>query len=278
MLGILQKSNILRQHNLGSAGAATVGTSVTTGGTSTAKGTPAELIASTSFDSYWVKIVASNIAASAVASDGAMDILIGAATEDILIPDLLFGYCGMNTGTNTPFAKTWDFPLYVPAGSRIACQAASLRTSTAFYVGIILYGGNGSPPFRVGSRVTTYGMGTVPNGTAITPGVTGAEGSWTQITASTSESHFCLVPSFQMTNDGTTNARNYFVDIGTGSATEEEIGESFVYHSSANESLGGPLDTMPVFADIPSGTRLAMRASNNGANDAGYDACIHAVS
>lgn len=265
------------QSNEAATGAATPGTSVTTGGSSNTKGTPAELISSTSFDSYWMKVIALNYGSDTATSEGSMDILIGAATEEVLIPDLLMGFCGYYGSASSKGPKIWDFPLYTPAGSRLAVQAAGARTATAFQVLIYLYGGNGYPPFRIGSKVTTYGIGTVPNGTTVTPGASGAEGTWTQITASTSADHFAFVPSYQVTNDTTTNNRTLQVDIGIGSATEEQIG-SWTYATASTESMEGPMNTMPAFQDVPASTRLVGRCSNSGTNDAGYNMCIHCVS
>ncbi|MDP9144099.1 MAG: hypothetical protein M3N43_05300 [Actinomycetota bacterium] len=277
MLFVPGTGPLLVEDNVGSVGTLTPGTAVTTGGASSTKGTPAELIASTLFDAYWVRIMASNYGESGVAADGAMDILIGASTEDVLIPNLLMGYCGdLEVSCRAP--KIWDFPLYIPAGSRIACQAAGLRLSTAVRVGIYLFGGNGMPGYPVGTRVTTYGMGTVPNGTAITPGTSGAEGSWTQITASTTEQHLAVVPSFQVTNDSSMNLRGYSLDIGIGSATEEVIGTGYTYWGDTADQMGGPCQSFPTFHPIPSGTRLVARVSNNGTNDAGYDCVLHGVS
>lgn len=276
MLVIPQKGLVRVEHNTGSVGTASIGTSVTTSGTSSVKGTPAEMIASTAFDAFWITIIASNYGASTVASQGSMDILIGAATEEVLIADLLMGYCGGGGTSGSP--KRWDFPLYIPAGSRLACQAAGARTSTAFGVAVYLYGGQ-TPPFRVGGKVTTYGMGTVPSGTSLTPGASGAEAaSFTQITASTTQDHFALVPSFQISGDGTTAIRNITIDMGYGAATEEVAGEGYWFCTAADESMGGPFPSMPWFQDIPSGTRLSMRASNHGTNDGAYNGVIHAVS
>lgn len=279
MLWVPKKGILRVQHNTGSVGSLTPGTSCTTGGATSTKGTAVQIFASTSFDSYWMTIMAANYGGTAAtAADGAMDILIGAATEEVIIANLLMGFCG-GVGLVGKGPKRWDFPLYVPSGSRIAVQAAGRRISTAFQVWMFLYGGDGSPPFRVGGKVTTYGMGTVPNGTAITPGASGAEGAWTQITASTSQDHFALVPSFQVGNDPSINLRGYAVDLGTGAATEEMVAESYWFGTESGvESMGGPINTMPTFIDIPSGTRLVMRASNSGTNDGAYDAVIHAVS
>lgn len=272
-----QKGRLRIEHNTGVVGVTNPGTSVTTGGAANTKGTPAQLIASTSFDAYWVCVVASNYGSSAATSEGALDILIGAATEEILIPDLLMGFCGgISNAHHGP--KMWMFPLYVPAGSRLAAQAAGARTSTAFQVGIFLYGGDGIPPFRCGRKVTTYGMATVPNGTTLTPATSGGTDTYVQMTASTSEDHFAFLPSFQVTGDTTTNNKSFCVEIGAGAATEETLAQWW-FQTDATEGMNGPFPPMPVFADVPAGTRLAMRAScDSGSLDNAYNGVIHAVS
>jgi hypothetical protein len=121
-------------------------------------------------------------------------------------------------------------------------------------------------------------MGTVPNGTAITPGATGAEGSWTQIAASSSEDHFGLVTSFQVTNDAAQLARNLQVDLGIGAAAaEKEIG-SYQFSTGTTENMWGPSPSTPILRNVPSGTRLSARASCNGTIDSGYDIVIHGLS
>lgn len=279
MLWVPKKGVLRVEHNLGAVGTLTPGTSCTTGAASSTKGTPAQIFAATAFDAYWVEIFATNYAVNAGASQGAMDILIGAATEEVLIPNLLMGYCGLFAVATSGGWKQWKFPLYIPAGSRIAVQAAGIRLSTAFFVQMMLYGGDGMPPFRVGSKVTTYGMGTVPDGTTIVPGASAAEGSWTQMTAATTEDHFAFFPSFQISGDTSTLARGYALDIGVGAATEEMIGEGYTYHVDAGEVVNGPYGvTMPAFADVPSGSRLVMRVSGSGTLDTTYNGVLHAVS
>lgn len=278
MLWIPQKGDVLTEDNIATTGTTTPGTSVTTGGAATTKGTPAELIASTAFDAYWVTILASNYGSAAAAAQGAMDLLIGSATEEVLIPNMLFGHAGNYGSIITVGPKRWDFPLYIPAGQRLAVQACGQRTSTAFRVQIFLYGGNGYPPFRVGSKVTTYGIGTLPRGVTLTPGASGAAGSWTEITSGTTEDHFAFVPSFQVATDTTTNTRMLTAEIGIGSATEELISQPYMYVTDSGECMEGATNSFPTFHDVPSGTRLVMRASNSGTNDGSYDGVIHALS
>ena len=279
MLWVPQKGVLRVQHNIAAVSADLVGTSVTTGATSSTKGTPAEIFASTSFDAYWIVIMAGRYANAATASDCCVDLLAGAAAEEVIIPNLLAGEAYGGVGAAACGYKQWAFPLYIPAGTRIAAQAAGLRTSTIIDIIVCLYGGHGYPPFRVGGNVTTYGIGTVPAGTTVTPGASGAEGAWAEIVASTTRDHFAVIPSFQL-NDSTMNLRRLVMDLGLGAAAAEEpIGGSYVFKTDGTETMEGPWPAMPCFQDIPSGTRLAVRASNNGTNDNGtYNVALHCMS
>lgn len=284
MLWVPQKGVLRYEHNFGTVGTLTLGTSVTTGGTAATKGTAVQLIASTAFDAYLLEITAANYGASATTSRGCLDILVGAATEEVLIANLLMGFCG-SIGAANPGPKTWLFPIYIPAGTRIAAKVAGDRTSTAMQVGVRLWGGNGYPPFRVAQKVVTYGIGTVPAGTSVTPGASGAEGSWTQITASTTDDHFGVVISAQPpTGDTTLSASGVFADVGVGAATEEVLAgggneTSTIFTLDGNERVGNPVLNLPVFADIPSGQRLAARLSRSSAADttANWEVALHGL-
>ena len=283
MLWVPQKGILHVQHNFGNVGTITPATSVTTGAASSTKGTPAEIFASTNFDAYWITVIAMQLSVAATTSQGCLDILIGPATEEVLIPNLLVGFCGNLAGANCG-PKRWDFPLYIPAGTRIAAQAASDRVSVAMRVGVILRGGDGCPPFRVGRKVTTYGITTVPAGTDVAAGYSGAEGAWVEIAASTSEDHFAFSPSFHPTDGDTTLTpiKTVYMDMGVGAATEElmlGVEQSYIFRYDTSEACEGPFDSIPVFQDVPSGTRLVARLSMSGATDTGEPDCaIHAVS
>jgi hypothetical protein len=260
---------------LGTTGAAaSFGAAVTTGASSATKGTPAELVtaANNVRDSWGIRVWAFATGANATAGDCAVDILIGGATDDVLIPDLLVG------GAHAAGApRTHYFPVHVPAGVRIAAQAASRRTATAIRVGVELFGG-GEPPHRVGRKVTTYGVGTVPNGTTLTVAASGGAASATQVTASTTEDHFAFAPGFQAINDSIIQTAGFtMVGIGVGAATEERIG-TWCFAKNASEAHSGPLPDGPVFREVPASTRLTLLCSNSTNNDAGYSGVIYAVS
>jgi hypothetical protein len=277
MLWVPQKGIVRVQHNVGTVGNITPGTTITTGAAASTKGSYVSLL-TTTFDVYWIEVMAFAYGTTAADSQGVMDIAVGAATQEIIIPDLMMGFCGLFSST-APGPKCWRFPLYIPSGTEIWARAAGQRVSTALTVAIYVYGGDAMPHFRVGRKVTTYGMGMVPFGTTIVPGASAAEGAWTPITASTSEDHFAFLPSFQPGTDTTLNPLAYYVDIGTGAATELEIGQSWMFVTGSDERMHGAFPSMPCFADVPSATRLVMRASCSGALDLGnYNGVIHAVS
>lgn len=277
MLWVPQKGILRTQSNVAGTGGATLGTSVTTGAAAATKGTIVQLISSTDFDCYLMQITAADYGTSATASPGCLDIMIGGSgSEVVLIENLLMGACG-GIGIQVRGPKHWLFPLYVPAGSRLSARVAGSRTSTSMKVAIYLWGGEGYPPFKVGTIVDTYGIGTVPNGTTITEGASGAEGNWAQITASTTRDHFCIVPSYQY-NDATLLDAFAQADVGIGAAaSEQQIGHSYNYSLGTIDCMDGPYPLLPIFQDIPSGTRLAMRASCSSTTNTANGA-LHGVS
>ena len=100
----------------------------------------------------------------------------------------------------------------------------------------------------------------------------------TQMTASSTEDHFCFAPGFQPATDVSLTPTGWVnIGIGVGAATEQRIGTWFFTKETA-EITGGPIPALPTFADVPAGSRLTLLASNSGANDAAYDGHIYAVS
>lgn len=276
MLWTPQKGEASVITNAGIVGSATnIGTRVPEGATTNTYGTVTELIsaANNTQDSWGVFVLVALTGASAAATQTCVDILAGAATEDVLIPGLLSGY------TYGGSLRGWYFPVHVPSGTRISARLSTVRTAIADpSVAVYLYGGS-PPPHRVGRKVTTYGQ-KIDNsrGQAVTPTASGGAASVTQLSASSSEAHFYWLPSFQAATDTTITPNGYMsIGIGVGAATEQRIG-TWWFGKDTNENLVGPMPSMGAFVDVPEGTRITMLASNSGANDAAYDGLIHAVS
>lgn len=273
MLWIPQKGLLRVATNVASGAAATPGTAVTTDTVSAStKGSPAELIASLGFDCYLMHIMTYNYGANATQARLCLDILVGSSgNEDVLIGDLLGGHSHSISGGG----RNWWFPVYVPAGTRISARVAGDRLNVAAQVMIWCYGGHGTPPFRVGSKVTTYGIGTVPAATSVNPG---NPGTWTQITSSTSADHFYLTSSVQFV-DASQAAGHYNLDIGRGASTAEDLinGVGILrWQPNSNEVMSeqNPFNNMR-FCDIPSGTRLVARINSAATED--QDVALHGV-
>lgn len=262
--------------NAGIVGTATPGTALPENATTLLDGAVTEIISAAAnvYNSWGIEIFIWGTGASATASECAVDILIGGATDDVLIAALLCGNQTIALGGCSYF-----FPIHIPAGVRIAAQLASVRTViTDPRIEIRLYSG-GTPPFRVGRKVTTYGT-QINNarGKAVVPTASGGAASVTEMTASTTEDHFYFLPGFQPATDITITPAGYLsIGIGVGAATEDRIG-TWWYSKDTTESVSGPIPNRGVYYEVPAGSRLSLLASNSGTNDAAYDGLIYAVS
>jgi hypothetical protein len=264
-------TKIISNHGL--VGSTTPFTAVASSATTNTYGAAVELIsaANNTQDSWGIEVTVYGGGASAAATQGCLDILIGGATDDVLIPGLLIG------GSYNSALHSWFFPIYIPAGVRIAAQHSNVRTSISLRVGVRLYGGS-DPGFAIGSKVIAYGT-KINNsrGQLITPTASGGAASVTELSASSSRDHIALIPSFQCSTDTAIAAVQVLnIGIGVGAATEERIG-TWWYAMDTQEAQSGPNPAMPAFRPVPSGTRLTMLASNSAVNESAYDGLILAV-
>lgn len=255
--------------------ASTVGSpfQLVTSGAANTYGSVVELIsaANNTHDTWGIHILAAETAASAVTSSCSLDILAGAATEDVLIDSLLVGWCYGGP------VRSYFFPVHIPAGTRISARTANETASRACRVQVYLMGG-ATPRWPSGRKVTTYGTkNNAARGQTVTPSQSGAAASVTQLTASTSEDHFYFLPGFDPYNDTTLQNRNYSIGIGVGAATEDRIG-TWEFGFDSGEKGSGPMPTMGVWHEVAAGQRLTMLASNSGTNDTTYGGLIYAVS
>jgi len=265
--------------NGGIVGSATPWTGVPSNATTLLDGAVTELIsaANNTQDSWGFEVHISATGAAATASEAALDLLIGGATDDILASALLCGYClGGNTAASGSIR--YFFPVHIPAGLRIAAVLASVRTSITARVGLWLYGGS-PPPYRVGRKITTYGtQANNARGVALSVAASGATANVTEMTASSTYDHFYMIPGFQPATDTTITPGGWVnIGIGVGASTEQRIG-TWWFGKDTTESMVGPVPNLGAFVNVASGQRLTILASNSGTNDAAYDGLIYAVS
>lgn len=141
--------------------------------TSHTEGNYAEVIAATSRPSYAIAISLNGTQTNTTATSCRVDIATGAAaSETVIIADLLAGYSGATLGEGA----TYYFPIYIPSGTRIAARAQALISGDTVDVFVNLLQ-DPVRPVWYGTRVTSYGAGSNSLGTAITAGTTGTYAS-----------------------------------------------------------------------------------------------------
>lgn len=259
----------------------TPGTSIANpaGGANTKDTTWTTLVASLAFDVAMIGVHFSGSAVSATNTATLIDLGIGAAAaEEIVIPDLLAGW--VPAGSTIGGFKSYYFPLYLPAGSRLSARAASVRTTGSVRCAVELWGGPRNPDAWVGQQVIAYGIDAANSrGTAVTAGASSAEGSWTEITSGTSQDHAAIVAAIGGATATTTMVNGtYLMDVGVGAATEAAIFENLRAREDTAEQVCQQQPWLPIYVPVPSGTRLVARLSSNSAGPVVNDCALYGVS
>lgn len=262
--------------NEGAVGTASPGTSVPDGASVNTYGAVTELISSGNnlYGADAIELMVLNtLNPSALVGEMSLDILVGGATDDVLISSLLVGggYYG-----NT---RSYWFPVSVDSGVRIAAQISAGAAQTSEPRVIFKMYKWGIPPFRTGSMVTTYGTkASNSRGVALTVAASGGARTATQITASTTEDHFYFSPGVQVETDSTiANATCINYAIGFGASTEEASSQTWWLTKNASE-MQAVWPSMGEWKDVPAGTRLTILGSNGNTNDTVNGGLIYAVS
>jgi hypothetical protein len=245
--------------------------------TNTKATTPTQVIASTGFEAQAIQVTFNNTSTSATDTSTLIDVMIGAAaSEEVLIPDLLAGW-GNSVTTNGFGGRSYFFPLHVPSASRLSIRPQNAQASQTGRVIIHLWGGPSIPGvWWCGSNVTAYGItAATSRGTAVTGGNSGAEGSWTNM-GTTSDTHFAWCIGAQGTGSTTINSSVYTVDFGQGIATEEPVMEQMILGCASTEYTCGPSPGF-IWAQIDNGRRLDIRTSCSGTSES-IDFAIYGVS
>lgn len=147
------------------------GTLVTANATLHAKGSYTTLIAATAYTSYGITVLLSNTAVASARTGQLVDIAIGAAaSEVVIIPNLMAGNQGTTGGATPGGGAIYYFPIIIPAGVRISARSQAFVTLDTVNVGVWL---NQNPVYGkwYGSRVTAYGVASASStGVSISPG------------------------------------------------------------------------------------------------------------
>lgn len=205
-------------------------------------------------------------------SNSSFDIAIGASgSEKIIVPDLLIL-------ANNNQHDSFYIPISIPTGTRIAARA---QQADIAYQGTVSLLGVGGDLRQSLQNCNTYGF-TVGStgGTQIDPGGTiNVKGSWVQISVSTINITRAILLSFG--NQQSAVWGSWHVDIGIGSAGNEVVlipGIRFGNVGSGNVMIC-PFHYGPFYVNIPSGTRLSVRAACTYNSTPGryFDIALHCI-
>jgi hypothetical protein len=255
--GLVQPSTTARPRNT------TQGTSVTPNTGS--KGSWAQMIDATTGDSYGILICVTNNFLSAASRNSVVDIGIdetGGTAYQVKIPDLICGNAGAyNTG-----GIWYYFPVYIPAGSRVAVRSRSSVT-TAFTVYCQLFQRAYNPSqVRKASFVEAYGIGTTA-GVTITPGTTN-DGAWTLIGTTVNRVWWWQFGVQLGTGDTSHTTAALHVDIAVGDATTKDIVilDAQVVTNLNEYALNPPLSAGVEFP-VPAGVNVYARVQSSTTTD-----------
>jgi hypothetical protein len=229
-----------------------------------------QVFSSTPFDSYGflVEMTSHNLAARQTIYSS-LEIATGASgSEVLLIENMNPG--NVRQGIRAEAAFSNYFPVFIPAGTRIAARGAmSLINSSQITYRITLYRAT-NYPFNewVGNTITPYGSDrtNLNSSVTLTPGGTpDVWGSWTQITSSTTRRHKAFI--VQLYPPALSNPAEYLgtnIQLAIGASGSEHI-ISHVQRHTQNPETGWnhflrPIKQTVIYRDVPAGTRLSARS------------------
>lgn len=222
------------------------------------KGSWVTAIASLDADCFGLLICINSNSAASASRNTVVDIGVGSAgSEIVVIPDLIAGNAVQYTGFG---GGLWYwFPVFIPAGSRIALRSQGNGTA-AFNVWVQAFQSTPDPAaVRVASYVEAVGM-TVPEGVAVTAGTT-AEGSWTLLGTTTKDCWWWQMGVQVSAADTGYSNLGYHADLAEGDGTNYRIIlDSQLFATNSSEQLAKPVTVFGCEQFVPAGRNIYARA------------------
>jgi len=234
------------------------GTTITASSTTHTKGSWTQMVSDTGGRSLGIAIWLDNTATSNTNTSMLVDIGIGGAgSETVLIPDLAAGYALNPSVANV--AHSYFFPLFIPAGSRIAARAQAQIASDTVVCRVNLF----QRPMGVGwvgTRVTAYGVTSASSrGTTCTAsGTMNTYGTAGTLSASTANGIKYMQVGMQGNSSAALTDSRVLADIRLGASTSiagplicnMDTGTESVGFSHANQQLQAMAFSLPSAQDL----------------------------
>ena len=229
-----------------------------------AKGAWAQVFASLTADTYGLMILVHNSRTSAANRGYAIDVGIGAAaSEQVIIPDLI----GSNAGVTNNTGGIWYyFPVFIPAGTRVAVRAQGSVVTTCRVIIRAMQLPRDPSMVKTCGLVQQLGL-TGITGTAITAGTT-AEGAWVSVGTTASDLWWWQVGVQVQLADVAHVAAYTHVDVAVGDGTNFSlILQDVPFTTTTGEEAGKPLLLIGCERWVPAGSTIYVRAQSDVAAD-----------
>jgi hypothetical protein len=191
-----------------------------------------------------------------------VDVGLGASSSEVvLIPNLLAGQVGASNGASIG-PQAYFFPIYIPAGVRIAVRCQSLALSDTCHVQIRLFQ-HQIPGVWVGSRVTAYGPDTATSSGVSHSHGNGSYATTTQITASSTNAIHYLQVGIDLGTATTGSTKRGILRIAAGSSTNYVVSDLQIRESTTLEQVEYNLANFALSQmrfQFPAGTYLGVGA------------------
>jgi hypothetical protein len=206
-----------------------------------------------------------------------MDVGIGASGSETVVASGIAVGGGVNSaGTGCNFA----FPVKIPGATRVALRIQCAQATRVYTLQQMVFSGQIADSKFADQLPTSVDVLGTDAATSAGTAMSGASGTWVEITPSTSKEYqaLALIPSGPQDTTGGA-AATVSLDLGIGAAGSEQViahagcllnvnGVIFPFDSNNTHSLFGGL--------IPAGTRIAVR-HNQAASPGRVAACVIGV-
>ena len=222
------------------------------------KGSYTEVFAALSNDTYGLMVLVHNSRTSAANRQIVLDIAIGAAgSEQVILPDLLVSNASLINGTGGVW---YYFPIFVPAGTRVAARAQSNSTTACRVIVRAMQQPLEPAMLRTCRHVEAIGItGITP--TTCNPGTT-SEGSWVLL-GTTSRDLWWWQMGIQ-SSSATMSATLSHYDLAVGDGTNFQIiMQDVPFATASDEQSSKPLFVMGCERFVSAGSSIYARGQSD---------------
>lgn len=258
----------------GTPPAASIGTNFNAGINNT-DSTSVAVLSALSHNVSYLCLGIGGLSGNGVNSQCLMDVLIdtgGGSTWSAtpLISDLMCGFTPAPAAGATGLETWYYFPLYVPSGASLGvrCRSVAAATISTGRIAMFAYGNPKRPEmWWQGTSVESVGLfPATSSGTTVTPGNSGAFGSWANLLPAPTGRVGAIQLGFGG-SDSTAAALGYYFQIGYDSIQLAGSNNMYV-NLTTNEICAKAGWNNPMWCDIPAGVTIQSRGVCSGTAEA----------